>query len=266
MKSAWIDYYGNVRNTYGNAGDGEIIEVDKYFLELIFGKGNVQRITSKSGQIKGGDWVCTDSLGRKIYIDVKGDHYPNPTNILLEAMDGYGHSWLQTTSKMQHITNYILYIRYNATNDSITASLIDYEYLTKVFVYTDLYKDRVLYNIGDKTIGSYFREDELPSVPKFYPELGRVVKPLVRTLKVLKSKFSIEIQNKIKKYTENKHTMADFRKYFNYSMLDEPNNKKELEETLGKESSAAKRVLSKYDAEQVWIKMIKKHNEIFRQV
>ena len=29
MKSAWIDYYGNVRNTYGNAGDGEIIEVDK---------------------------------------------------------------------------------------------------------------------------------------------------------------------------------------------------------------------------------------------
>ena len=156
------------------------------------------------------DSVATaDSLGRKIYIDVKGDHYPNPTNILLEVMDGYGHSWLQTTSKMQHITNYILYIRYNATNDSITASLIDYEYLTKVFVYTDLYKDRVLYNIGDKTIGSYFREDELPSVPKFYPELGRVVKPLVRTLKVLKSKFSIEIQNKIKKYTENIYIIDD---------------------------------------------------------
>ena len=48
MKSAWTDYYGNVRNTYGNAGDGEIVEVDKYFLELIFGKGNVQRVTSKA--------------------------------------------------------------------------------------------------------------------------------------------------------------------------------------------------------------------------
>ena len=55
-------------------------------------------------------------------------------------------------------------------------------------------------------------------------------------------------------------------KYFNYSMLDEPNDKKELEEMLGKESSAAKRVLSKYDAEQVWVKMTKKHNEIFCQI
>ena len=103
MKSAWIDYYGNVRNTYGTAGDGEIVEVDKYFLELIFGKGNVQRITSKSGQIKGGDWVCTDSLGRKIYIDVKGDHYPNPTNILLEAMDGYGYKLPVKCSTLQTI-------------------------------------------------------------------------------------------------------------------------------------------------------------------
>ena len=32
MKSAWIDYYGNVRNTYGTAGDGEIVEVDKYLV------------------------------------------------------------------------------------------------------------------------------------------------------------------------------------------------------------------------------------------
>ena len=70
MKS-WVDYYGNVRNTYGNSGDGEILEVDKYILELLYGKGNVKRITSIERQKKGGDWECIDKNGNIIVIDTK---------------------------------------------------------------------------------------------------------------------------------------------------------------------------------------------------
>ena len=266
MNSGWTDAHGVRRNTYGNSGDGEIQEVDKYLLELIFGKGHVSRVTSKSGQIRGGDWVCTDSQGKKTYIDVKGDHYPNAVNVLLEAMDGYGHSWLQTTGNMQHITDYILYIRYNAEPNYITATLLNYEYLTKIFPYTDTYKDRVLYKIGDRTIGSYFKSSEFPTAPKFYPELGKTIKPRSRSFRISKSVFSTEIQDKIKKYTDGKHTMSDYRKYFNYSMLDNPNDKKELVDALGKDSMPAKRVLSKYESEQIWIKMTKGHNKVFCQI
>lgn len=260
---SWVDYHGNVRNTYGNSGDGEILEVDKYILELLYGKGNVKRITSLERQKKGGDWECTDKNGNTTVVDTKGDHYPNPINILLEAMDGYKNGWLKTNSSMKHITDQILYIRYNAETDFITFDLLDYEYLTRIFLYTDTYRDRIFYRIGDKTIGSYFRNTEIPSEPKFYPEIGKTIKPRIRTGRIPKSVFSKEVQNKIIKYTADKHTMSDYRKYFNYSIMDNPNDKKELEQLLGENSSASKRALLLFEAEKIRQDIIKNNNRIF---
>ena len=57
--------------------------------------------------------------------------------------------------------------------------------------------------------------------------------------------------------------MSDYRKYFNYSIMDNPNDKKELEQLLGENSSASKRALLLFEAEKIRQDIIQNNNKIF---
>lgn len=257
MNSGWIDRNGTKRNTYGNTGDGEIIQLDKIIVDKLF--PNNKRINNVNLQKVGGDWECFDTAGKKSIIDVKGDHYPNSENIILELMDGYNHSWTQTTGN-KHITDYLLYIRYFANLNYCNFDLIDFNYITNIFLYTPEYRDRVVYKMGDKTFGCYFRNTEFPSETKYYPELGINIKPRIRAGKIYRDNIPDNIKTVIDSSSKNKYTMADWKKYFNYSQFDNPNDKNEVKEVLGPYAC------TKFEADTIRKKMIKDFEKIFRNL